>query len=102
MLTKVAESRSDGVPKEIEELQWEAMLSASAEALGAYDPLFASPTSLMYLLVFFIDAHDRVAEMPSRPSCTPKGLLRPCERAVASPGTGAVALLKEGSLPAER
>ena len=49
-------------PGEVAEARREAILSASAETLARYEPLFASLWSLMYLPVFFIDAHDRVAE----------------------------------------
>ena len=49
-------------PEDIADARREAILSASAETLARYEPLFASLSSLMYLPVFFIDAHDRVAE----------------------------------------
>jgi hypothetical protein len=49
-------------PEYIAEERREALLSAAAETLARYEPLFASLSSLMYLPVFFVDAHDRVAE----------------------------------------
>ena len=49
-------------PEEVSDARREAILSASAETLARYEPLFASLSSLMYLPVFFLDAHDRVAE----------------------------------------
>ena len=49
-------------PEYIAEERREALLSAVAETLARYEPLFASLSSLMYLPVFFVDAHDRVAE----------------------------------------
>ena len=48
--------------EDIPEARREAILSASAQTLAHYEPLFASLWSLMYLPVFFVDAHDRVAE----------------------------------------
>ena len=47
---------------EIVEAQRERILSASAETLARYESLFASLWSLIYLPVFFVDAHSRVAE----------------------------------------
>lgn len=49
-------------PRDIADGRREAILSAAAETLARYESLFASLWSLIYLPVFFVDAHDRVAE----------------------------------------
>ncbi|MDE0623881.1 MAG: GIY-YIG nuclease family protein [Bryobacterales bacterium] len=48
--------------EDIEQAQRKTILSASAETLARYEPLFASLWSLIYLPVFFVDAHSRVTE----------------------------------------
>ena len=59
---KVATDDPMVFPEDISEARREATLSASAETLVRYEPLFALLWSLIYLPVFFIDAHGRVVE----------------------------------------
>ena len=59
---RVATDDPTAFPEAIAEERREAILSAAAETLARYEPLFASLSSMMYLPVFFVDAHGRVAE----------------------------------------
>ena len=50
------------IPSDVAESQKANILTASANKLRRYEPLFALLSSLMYLPVFFVEQHDRVIE----------------------------------------